>query len=90
MAHFGYHKWLAGSEDQVDDCLIRAANSRRLLFGAQAVRSAEAEAARFLIFKDDRAPLHGQGVGQYGQHCLKGLLEVQGLTDNLTNLVENL
>ena len=46
--------------------------------------------ARFRIFEGDRAPLHGQGIGQYGQYGLKGLIEVQGLADNLTNLVENL
>jgi hypothetical protein len=45
---------------------------------------------RFRILEDDRAPLHGQGIGQYGQHSLKGLIEIEGLADNLTNLVENL
>jgi hypothetical protein len=46
--------------------------------------------ARFRIGEGNRGPLGGQGIGQYGQNRLNGLIEVQGLADNLTNLAENL
>ena len=90
LAHIGHHKRLGGAEDQAGDALIQAVNAPLLFFGTQAVRGADAEMARFRIFEGDRAPLHGQGIGQYGQYGLNGLIEIQGLADNLTNLVENL
>ncbi len=89
LAHVGHHKRLGGAEDQAGDALVQAVNAPLLFFGAQAVRGADAEMARFRIFEGDRAPLHGQGIGQYGQYGLNGLIEIQGLADNLTNLVEN-
>ena len=90
LAHIGDHKRLGGAKDQAGDPLIQAVNSPLPCFGAQAVRGADAEMARFRIFEGDGAPLHGQGIGQYGQYGFHGLIEVQGLADNLTNLVENL
>ena len=89
LAHIGHHKRLRGAEDQPGDPLIQAVNAPLLFFGAQAVRGADAQMARFRIFERDGAPLHGQGIGQYGQYGLQGLIQVQGLADNLTNLVEN-
>ena len=90
LAPIGHHKRLGGAENQAGDALVQGVNPRLLFFEAQAVRGADAEMAGFRIFEGDRAPLHGQGIGQYGQNGLKGLIEVQGLADNLTNLVENL
>ena len=50
---------------------------------------ADAQMAGFRIFQGDRAPLHGQGIGQDSQHGFHGLIEIQGLAHDLTNLVEN-
>ena len=59
-------------------------------FGAQAMGSADAQVAGFRIFESDGAPLHGQGVGKGRQNGFHGLVEIQGLADDLTNFIENL
>ena len=53
------------------------------------MRGEDTQVPGFRIFQSNRAPLHGQGVGQNSQHGFHGLIEIQGLAHDLTNLIEN-